>query len=154
LGNLAQRSLSMIARNCCGKLSGKEALQAQDEALLNESSAALEEAREAMAVQAIHNGLAAIFTVAANSKRYFAGQAPWALKDSDPKCMEAVLYTTAEALRRIAILCQPFMPDSAERLLDLLAIPRDRRLFAHVADAAYALAPGTELPAPQPVFPR
>ena len=89
----------------------------------------------------------------AEANRYFAGQEPWALKKTDPARMETVLWTTAEAVRRVAILCQPFMPGSSAKLLDLLAVPEDRRSFAHVADA-WALVPGTPLPAPQGVFPR
>jgi methionyl-tRNA synthetase len=57
------------------------------------------------------------------ANRYFAGQAPWALKKTDPARMETVLWTTAEVVRRHCILCQPFMPGSAAKLLDLLAVP-------------------------------
>ena len=67
--------------------------------------------------------------------------------------METVLWTTAEILRRVGILCQPYMPQSSAKLLDLLAVPADRRDFAHV-DAANALVPGTPLPAPAGIFPR
>jgi methionyl-tRNA synthetase len=67
--------------------------------------------------------------------------------------METVLYTTAEVLRRVAILCQPYIPDSAGKLLDLLAVGPERRSFAEIGEAGM-LAPGTPLPAPKPVFPR
>jgi methionyl-tRNA synthetase len=67
--------------------------------------------------------------------------------------MGTVLYTTAETIRRVAILCQPFMPGSAAQLLDLLAVPADRRRFADLGEKG-ALVPGTALPAPQGVFPR
>lgn len=67
---------------------------------------------------------------------YFAGQEPWALKKSDPERMETVLYTTAETIRRIGILCQPFIPGSAAKLLDLLAVPEDKlRTFANIGAA-------------------
>ena len=114
---------------------------------------ALATAREAMKVQAIHTGLAAIFAVVAEANRYFAGEAPWALKKTDPARMETVLWTTAEVVRRLAILLQPFMPGSAAKLLDLLAVPADARSFAQLGDAN-ALVSGTVLPAPQGVFPR
>ena len=67
--------------------------------------------------------------------------------------METVLWTTAETSAASRILCQPYIPGSAAKLLDLLAVPADERDFAHVADAD-ALVPGTALPAPEPVFPR
>jgi methionyl-tRNA synthetase len=153
LGNLAQRSLSMIAKNCGGVAPKRGALQETDQAILDRARAALVAARKAMSEQAIHIALAAIFGVVAEANRYFAAQEPWALRKSDPARMETVLYTTAETLRRIAILCQPFIPGSAAKLLDLLAVPEGKRHFAHLDDAD-ALASGTKLPAPEPVFPR
>ena len=153
LGNLAQRSLSMIAKNCGGVVPQKGDLQAADLAILKQAEDALATAREAMKAQAIHTGLAAIFAVVAEANRYFAGEAPWALKKTDPARMETVLWVTAEAVRRVGILVQPYTPESAGRLLDLLAVADDARSFAHVGDA-HALAPGTPLPAPQGVFPR
>ena len=65
----------------------------------------------------------------------------------------ATSLTATGTVRRVAILCQPYIPGSAEKLLDLLAVPADRRRFEHV-DADHALVAGTALPAPQPVFPR
>jgi methionyl-tRNA synthetase len=67
--------------------------------------------------------------------------------------METVLWTTAEVIRRVAILCQPFMPDSAAKLLDLLAVDAGSRDLAQVDDA-HSLVSGAALPPPQPVFPR
>jgi methionyl-tRNA synthetase len=106
-----------------------------------------------MGEQAINQALAAIFGVVAEANRYFAGQEPWALKKSDPTRMETVLHTTAETIRRVALMCQPFMPSSAAKLLDLLAVPVDERMLAHAGEA-HALKPGTPLPAPAGVFPR
>jgi len=153
LGNLAQRSLSMIAKNCGGLVPRLGTLTEADSAILDLAAAALGQAQKAMAEQAIHVALAAIFSVVAEANRYFAGQEPWALRKSDPERMETVLYTTAETIRRVGILCQPYVPGSAGRLLDLLAIPADRRSFANLG-AADALVPGTKLPAPAAVFPR
>ena len=153
LGNLAQRSLSMIAKNCGGKVPARGTLADVDRAILDQAEAALETARKAMAEQGIHLALAAIFAVVAEANRYFAGQEPWALKKTDPARMETVLYTTAETVRRVAILCQPFMPGSAAKLLDLLAVPADRRDFAQVCEAD-ALVSGTPLPLRAIVFPR
>jgi methionyl-tRNA synthetase len=92
-----------------------------------------------------------IWAVVADANRYFAGEAPWALAKTDPARQGTVLYVTAEVLRQVAILCQPFMPESAGKLLDLLAIPADRRGFADFSTRSGAEA---KLPAPAPVFPR
>ena len=153
LGNLAQRSLSMIGKNCDGKVPDPGALLAEDQAMLDMADAALVAARAAMAEQSIHTAVAATFAVVAEANRYFAGQEPWALKKTDPARMATVLYTTAEVIRRVAIQCQAVIPQSAAKLLDLVAIPQDQRTFAH-AGATGALAAGTPLPPPTGVFPR
>ena len=152
LGNLAQRSLSMIAKNCEGKVPVPGEFSDADKAILDQADAALETARKAMDDQALHLALGAIFAVVAEANRYFAGQEPWALRKTDPARMGTVLYVTAEVIRRVGIMVQPFIPQSAEKLLDVLAIPADKRQFTDVT--ASQLVGGTDLPAPQPVFPR
>jgi len=153
LGNLAQRSLSMIARNCDGKVPAPGAFSAADEALMAAGDAIISENREHHDVQAIHKALDAIWKVVADANRYFAGEAPWALKKTDPGRMGTVLYVTAEVLRELAILAQPYIPGAAAKLLDLLAVPADQRSFAALGPAG-RLEAGRALPAPKPVFPR
>lgn len=153
LGNLAQRSLSMVNKNCEGKVPNPGALSAEDETLLAAAYALRAEARAAMGDYALHTILITIWKVVADTNRYFAAQAPWALKKTDPARMETVLYVTAEVLRMIGLLTQPFIPLAAEKLLDLLAIPADKRAFS-TAEQGFALEPGTVLPAPSALFPR
>jgi methionyl-tRNA synthetase len=152
LGNLAQRSLSMIAKNCEGKVPVPGEFSDADKAILDQADAALETARKAMDDQTLHLALGAIFAVVAEANRYFAGQEPWALRKTDPARMGTVLYVTAEVIRRVGIMVQPFIPQSAEKLLDILAVPADKRQFSDVT--ASQLVGGADLPAPQPVFPR
>lgn len=151
LGNLAQRSLSMIAKNCAGRLPKPAKLTAEDKALPNKASAALKQMRAAMGKFAPHAALAAVFAVISEANRYFAAQEPWKLRKTDEARFAAVLYTTAETVRRCAILLLPFIPQSAHRFLDMLAVPADKRAFKYLPDA---LAGGETLPEPQPVFPR
>jgi len=152
LGNLAQRSLSMIAKNCEGKIPVPGEFSEADKAILDQAEAALDTARKAMVDQALHLALGGIFAVVAEANRYFAGQEPWALRKTDPARMGTVLYVTAEVIRRVGIMVQPFIPQSAEKLIDILAIPAHKRQFSDVT--ASQLVGGTDLPAPQPVFPR
>ena len=151
LGNLAQRSLSMIAKHCEGRVPEHGAFTPEDEALFAETAPALAAAREAMDRQAIHKAIEATFEIAAAADRYIDSQAPWALRKTDPDRMKTVLYVVAETVRRIAILAQPYIPGSAAKLLDLVAAPADARDFASLETR---LVPGTELPAPSGVFPR
>jgi methionyl-tRNA synthetase len=153
LGNLAQRSLSMIARNCDGVLPQPVQVTAEDERLLADADALLGICRAAMKTQQIHAALNAVWAVVADANRYFAAAAPWALKKTDPERMGTVLYVTAEVIRQVAILAQPAMPESGAKLLDLLAVPNDARTFAALGSAG-RLSAGVTLPAPVPVFPR
>jgi methionyl-tRNA synthetase len=153
LGNLAQRSLTMIAKNFGGTLPAPGALSANDTAMLAAADAMIGKAREAMKTRGLHQVLNAVWAVIADANRYFAGEAPWALAKTDPARQGTVLHTTAEVIRQVAILAQPFMPQSAGRMLDLLAIPADQRDFAALGGER-RIAPGSKLPAPAPVFPR
>src|SRR5271169_6136442 len=121
LGNLGQRSLTMVGRNLGGVLPAPGAYSANDLAILASADAMLGKARDAMATQQLHQVLNAVWTVVADANRYFAGEAPWALAKTDPPRQGTVLYVTAEVIRQVAILSLPFIPDSAGKLLDLLA---------------------------------
>jgi methionyl-tRNA synthetase len=153
LGNLAQRSLSMVARNLGGALPQPGALSGNDQAILAAADAMIAKAREAMATQQLHQVLHAVWAVVADANRYFAGEAPWALAKTDPSKQGTVLYVTAEVLRQVAILALPFMPASAAKLLDLLGVPEAERTFAFL-DGKHRIAAGAKLPAPAGVFPR
>ena len=151
LGNLAQRVLSQINRNCAAQVPQPGPLAPADEALLQAARGLLQTLRGEFAEQAFHRALEALWQVIGDADRYVAEQAPWTLRKSDPKRMETVLYVLIEVIRHLAILVQPVVPGGAAKLLDQLAVPADRRDFAALATP---LAPGTTLPKPEGIFPR
>jgi len=153
IGNLAQRVLSMINKNCDAKVPQPQALNDEDTAILAAAAGVLASVREEFDRQAFHRGLEAIWKVVGDANRYVDAQAPWALRKTDPERMATVLYVLADVIRRLAILVQPIMPDSASNMLDQLAVSADQRSFSALG-GDYAVAPGTELPKPSPVFPR
>lgn len=153
LGNLAQRSLSMIYKNCDGAFPQPGALSGEDEAFLQSVDALYDLVSEPMEALAIHKALDAIWQVIGHGNTYFSGQEPWVLRKTDPERMATVLYVTAEALRQVAILVQPFIPDGAARLLDLLGIAPDARTFAQLGDRS-RLVGGAPLQKPVGIFPR
>jgi methionyl-tRNA synthetase len=153
LGNLAQRSLSMVARQLGGVLPKPGPLSGSDQEILAAADGMMNKAREAMKTQQLHQVLNAVWGVVAQANRYFAGEAPWALAKTDPVRQGTVLYITAEVLRQVAILSAPFMPASASKLLDFLAVPAGERQFCDIGGAR-RIQPGTTLPAPSAVFPR
>jgi methionyl-tRNA synthetase len=153
LGNLAQRSLTMIAKNCEGKVPKPGALTPADATILAAADALLPRVEAAIDEFAIHRALEAIWAVIADANRYFASEEPWAHKKTNPERMETILYVTAEVTRQIAILVQAAMPESAGKLLDQLGVPASARSFAALG-AKGRLTSGTDLPPPAPVFPR
>jgi methionyl-tRNA synthetase len=153
LGNLAQRSLSMIAKNCYGKIPVPGELSLADHAILAAAHGLVEKSRAAIQHYALHTILAEIWRVVGEANRYFAAEEPWAKRKSDPDRMATILCVTAEVLRSIAILTQPFMPEAMDRLLTALAVAPEARSFAFAATTD-GTAPGRALPPPSPIFPR
>jgi methionyl-tRNA synthetase len=153
LGNLAQRSLSMIAKNCDGAVPQPGPFSEADRELLRQADGLPEKARAAMDGFALHTALADIWAVVAEANRYFAAQEPWVLRKQDPARMATVLYVTADVLRAVGIMAQPFVPEAAGKLLDLVAVPGEARGMAFVGPG-HRLVPGAPLPQPQPIFPR
>ena len=151
LGNLAQRSLSMIAKNCGGVVPEHGEFTAEDQKMLDDAAALLEPVRVDFDQQAFHKALERIWHVIADCNRYFTAQEPWKLKKTDEERMKTVLFVTAETIRQVALLVQPVMPSSMGKMLDLLAVADDDRQFSSMDKT---LTPGTELPQPAPVFPR
>jgi methionyl-tRNA synthetase len=153
LGNLAQRSLSMIAKNCGGVVPTPGAFTPEDNALLDAARNVLNAVRTEFDGFKFNRALDAIGEVTNAGNQYVDTQAPWKLKKEDPARMATVLYVLAETVRCIALTIQPFIPVSANKLLDQLAVPETARGFDAISASA-ALKPGTTLPEPQGVFPR
>ena len=152
-GNLCQRVLSMINKNCGAKVPQPGAMTGADERLLHGAQAVLRQLRAHLDAQAFHKALDTIWAVVAAANRYVDEQAPWALRRTDPARMATVLYVLAETVRHLAVLAQPFTPDAAGRMLDQLAVPESGRSFAALGTVG-ALTPGIDLPKPEGVFPR
>ncbi|MBE8146732.1 methionine--tRNA ligase [Brevibacterium casei] len=121
-GNLAQRSLSMIAKNCDGQVPRPGDLTEADESLLSLARGTLETARRHVDTQSLHLYVDACWKVLTEANRYFSAQEPWKLKKTDPERMATVLWVTIEVVRIVSILIQPVMPESAGRILDLLGV--------------------------------
>jgi methionyl-tRNA synthetase len=151
LGNLAQRSLSMVAKNLDGIVPGPSEFTADDKALLEAADTLLDRVRGHYDATAMHLALEAIWSVLSMANKYFSAQEPWVLRKTDEERFRTVLYTTLETVRIATLLSQPVMPESTGKLLDLLGQAEDARLFDAIGTR---LSPGTALPAPVGVFPR
>lgn len=151
LGNLAQRTLTQIARNCDGQLPAIGTRIEEDNDLLAKATLLPILLRKQMDRQALHESLEDIWKVIRASNAYIDHQAPWKLKKTDPERMTVVLRTLVDVLREIATCLQPFMPDSMSKLLDQLGVEENER---QLADLQKPLPTGRSLAAPSPIFPR
>ena len=129
LGNLAQRSLSMIAKNCEGRVPKPGERSVQDKALLDACYGLLDTTRTHINRQEISRYLEEVWRVLGDANAYVDEQAPWALNKTDPARMATVLWTVAETVRNVAILLQPVMPTSCSKLLDLLSVSRRKEVL-------------------------
>ena len=150
-GNLAQRSLSMIAKNFGGQMPPRQPGSGEDNKIIAETIAAISRMENAMVTEQLHEATAELIAALSAANLYFAEQAPWGQK-SDMARMGAILATTADIIRRAAIAAQPFVPEAASRFLDMLAVPKDQRLLQHALDPDLVVPAATVLPAPEPVF--
>ncbi len=153
LGNLAQRSLSMIYKNCDGAIPAPGTFMDEDKALLAKCyKEMMPNSRTAFDAFKPHRAIEAVWSVVSDANTYVDITAPWGLKKNDPERMKTVLYVLAETIRCLAIAVQPYTPNSASKMLDQLKIADDQRSFAHIS-ADSALKP-VAIDKPEGVFPR
>ncbi len=151
IGNLAQRTLTLIAKNCGGVLPNAGPRTEADDALLDLVAALPDRLRTQVDRQALNEALDEVWRAIRAADGYIDQMAPWSLRKTDTVRMDHVLRVLAEAIRGVAIVLQPFMPSSMARLLDQLGVPAGARLLSH---AATPLPDGISLPPPQGLFPR
>ncbi|BDI61156.1 methionine--tRNA ligase [Qipengyuania nanhaisediminis] len=156
-GNLAQRTLSMIAKNMDGAIGDFEPA-GEDKALLQtvQDACAQDLPREFERL-AFSVGIEAWIKAVYACNQYVDEQAPWTLRKTDPERMKAVLQTLFMCLRDLAIAIQPVVPEKAAILLEQLGVPSDERGYDALGDHGWyqrLVASGFTVAKPIPVFPR
>jgi len=151
LGNLAQRTLSQVGKNCGGAIPERGPATVQDTALLEAAQALPRSVGDHLDRLAFHDALEDVWRVIRAANAYIDHQAPWSLRKTDELRMGSVLSVLVEVIRCVATVLQPFMPGSMAAMLDQVGAPHDGR---SLGDLAAPLPAGLALPAPQGVFPR
>jgi methionyl-tRNA synthetase len=157
-GNLAQRTLSFIAKNCGGALphGGKE--DPADHALLALVGEVTQRDMPGhFAELALSQGIEAWLRAVFACNQYIDAQAPWALRKTDPDRMAQVLATLYSAIADLAVAIMPIIPASAARLLDQMGVAEGERSYSALKDPARyerLAKSGFRLEAPKPIFPR
>ncbi|MEH6631815.1 MAG: methionine--tRNA ligase [Halopseudomonas aestusnigri] len=151
IGNLSQRVLSMVFKNCEGQIPEHGQFTDADKVLLESVSGLHQKLRTEFDKQRFHKGLEAVWEVISAANKYVDEQAPWALRKTDLSRMGTVLYVLTESIRQIAILLQPVMPQSMNKMLDQISLQADVRQFS---DLTTPLKSGVSIEKPQGIFPR
>lgn len=152
LGNLVNRCLNLVAKNLNNHTPIKGSLSLNDKELFAKIDEIFNGLDDFMQEQRIDLCLKAIFSVVSLVNRYFTNEEPWILKNTNFERFNTVLYNTLESLRRVAIVLQAFIPDSATKLLNLLAIKENERTFMHITNTE--LESDVILPPSEVLFPR
>ena len=153
LGNLCQRVLSFVYKNCNATVPKNMGFTPDDSKLITHAYEILPKLREDYNSQLFNVALERVWGLVAASNKYIDEQAPWKLRKTDPDRMHTVLYTLLETIRCIGILLQPIMPGSSEKILNQLAVDTSKRSFAAL-NSNDGLETGTSLQKPNPIFPR
>jgi methionyl-tRNA synthetase len=154
IGNLSQRTLSMIYKNCEEKIPQPSSFTDEDRELLDAAYKNLLPAiLKDLETFAIHRALEKVMKLASDADSYVDKMAPWKLKKEDPARMNTVLYVLAEVIRCLAIAMQPVTPDASAAILAQLCVPENERDFSAISDE-HAIKAGTRIEKPEGVFPR
>ena len=151
-GNLFQRVVSMICKNCDEEVPIKpKNFKIEDLILINSIKDHMDDYRFLIDNQKFDQYLKNIWITISNANKYVDEQAPWSLKKSDFSRMKDVLYILLETVRQVSILLQPFMPDSSKAILDHLKVADKERSFKSLEKMYEG---GIKILIPLPMFPR
>ncbi|HEY4071298.1 MAG TPA: methionine--tRNA ligase [Sphingomicrobium sp.] len=156
-GNLAQRVLTQVVRNCGGGLPEIHGHNDADNALFDiVCGAASDVMPAAYADLALSKACEAWIHAVFACNAYIDEQAPWVLRKTDPERMETVLATLFICIAVLAVAIRPVIPGSADRLLDAMGVDPGLRSFEGIMSHWYSplAESGLRLAPPTPLFPK
>ena len=156
-GNLAQRTLSQIFKNCGGGPPEIHGLTDSDTALFDVLDAAVRGTiPAAFGDLALSHGIEQWMQAVYACNVYVDEQAPWALRKTDPARMETVLAVLYICIAQLAVAIAPIIPGSVKALLDRMGIADDLRTPAAIGSHWYSALAESAFKIDQPVglFPR
>lgn len=160
LGNLASRTLTMIAKSFRGEVpypSKTATRKPADDAIANLATETIATCGELFREYQFSRALEKVWELVAAVNKYLVETEPWAIADKEDETSRSrlgtILYTSAESLRVVTALVEPIIPDSAARIWKQLGLGDIRRF--NVSTLEWGQLPlGTKLGAVEPVFPR
>ena len=145
LGNLVNRSLSFVEKHFGARIPAAETLSESDRevlAAIGRTAATIGSLLEDFQVR---RAVSELMNLARIGNRYFNDSAPWSALKQDPARCAATLNTTVQLQLALAVMMDPFMPFSAEKLWKMLQAPGSHR------DVRWQDLEGLRLPAGHPL---
>lgn len=146
-GNLLNRVCGLIGKYFEAKVPQPGEHTAEDRAIIDQAVALETEVTRHIDKLQIHSAIFAILDLVGKTNRYMEHEAPWKVAKEDLTRAGTILYVATESLRVAAHHLSPVMPARCGKVRGILG--------AADSGAAWGeLKPGTELPAPEALFPR
>tara|TARA_B100001057_G_scaffold254061_1_gene254323 strand:- start:2639 stop:4174 length:1536 start_codon:yes stop_codon:yes gene_type:complete len=131
-GNLCQRVFAFLKKNCENKIPQSSTFTKEGKALTNKVKNDLNKLNDLVNRQDLNNYIKQVIEYSFDSNKFFNDSEPWALKKTDIKKMNSVLYSIVEQIKNISILLLPIMPISANKILDTINVKKDLRVITEI----------------------
>ena len=131
-GNLCQRVFSFIKKNCSNKIPLSKSLSKEDKILTGKLKSDIKKLIDLIDKQDLNNYIKKVIEYSFDSNKYFNDLEPWSLKKTNINRMNSVLYSIVEQIKNISILLLPIIPNSANKILDILNIETASRSISQI----------------------
>ncbi len=131
-GNLCQRVFSFLKKNCSNKIPQTDTFTNEDKALTSKLKNDIDKLNQLIDEQDLNIYIKKVIEYSFDSNKYFNDSEPWSLKKTDENRMNSVLYSIVEQIKNISILLLPIIPNSANKILDVINVSKDQRVISDI----------------------
>ena len=149
-GNLVQRITTFCVKNCNSKIKNNSNYTKQDKNLIEFMNLKFDEYNKFMNEEKIDKSIKCVFELLSETNAYIDTEAPWNLKKTNKDRMNDVLFLTLNIIKNTSIMLIPVMPESANKILDILNVNKIERNFDHITISTNDY----KISDPKPIFPR
>ena len=131
-GNLCQRVFSFLKKNCSNKIPQTDTFTNEDKALTSKLKNDIDKLNQLIDEQDLNIYIKKVIEYSFDSNKYFNDSEPWSLKKTDVNRMNSVLYSIVEQIKNISILLLPIIPNSANKILDVINVSKEQRVISDI----------------------
>ncbi len=135
-GNLCQRVFSFIKKNCSNKIPKCDVFSSEDKKLTEKLKKDIPDLKKLVNNQDLNYYIKKVIEYSFDSNKYFNDTEPWSLKKKDLKKMNAVIFSAVEQIKNISILLLPIIPNSANKILDIINVDNEFRQIVNITSGS------------------